>query len=101
MSSTEEKDLTREQKEFLEECMLEFGNRFTDEDSDFKEALERDISTPPIVNPWYGRPRIITNRSNYRQFHQNRNDKDNRDYHNNFRRDRYRNDGHNKRFKHS
>ncbi|GLV41613.1 DZIP1 [Carabus blaptoides fortunei] len=50
-------NLTREQKEFLEECESEFANRFTDADEAYKKVYDRDISTPPIISPWYGRSR--------------------------------------------
>lgn len=72
-------NLTREQQEFLDECLTEFANRFTEDDEDYKKAYDRDITTPPIVSPWYGRPRLTAARSNYRQGRYNRDRYENRE----------------------
>ncbi|XP_057653346.1 uncharacterized protein LOC130892151 [Diorhabda carinulata] len=86
--STEE--LSPDQKKFLKECDLEFSERFTDNDLEFKKILDSDIPAPPIISPWYDRQRF-NNRdrdrpsgsyNNYRNFNEN-------SYRDN-RRDRYR-----------
>lgn len=94
--------LTREQQSFLEECNLEFSDRFTDADLDYKKVFEEGVPSPPIMYPWYGRIRLIANRnraggSRYnanRGDHSERNDKDrdrrnDRNYENRGYRDRY------------
>lgn len=99
MAEDEECKLTTEQKDFLEECLVEFANRYTDEDEEYKKAYERGISTPPIMSPWQGRPRMTANRNRNsyqnRQYDRNRDDDNrydrNRDYESNYsRNDRHR-----------
>ncbi|CAG9858439.1 unnamed protein product [Phyllotreta striolata] len=51
-------NLTKEQKDFLEECNLEFSERFTDSDIEYKKIFDSEIPPPPIVAPWYGRQRF-------------------------------------------
>ncbi|CAG9840056.1 unnamed protein product [Diabrotica balteata] len=50
--------LTSEQKSFLEECNLEFSERYTDADIEFMKIFDSEIPPPPIVSPWYGRRRF-------------------------------------------
>ncbi|KAJ3655044.1 hypothetical protein Zmor_014188 [Zophobas morio] len=50
--------LTREQEAFLQECALEFSDRFTDADLEYKKIFEMGIPQPPIMCPWYGRARF-------------------------------------------
>ena len=51
-------DLTSEQKEFLEECEKEFGDRYTDGDSEFTQFKSAKKVPPPAVSPWNrGEPR--------------------------------------------
>lgn len=49
--------LTNEQTKFLEECEEEFKNRYTEEDSDFMKIKTQEAKKPPIVDPWYNKPR--------------------------------------------
>lgn len=96
-------ELTTEQKNFLEECLVEFANRYTDEDEEYKKVYDRGITAPPIMSPWSGRPRLTARRSGNRNSYQNRhdggrNDRDRYDR-NNYesrysRNDRYRDEGH-------
>ncbi|XP_055678212.1 RNA guanine-N7 methyltransferase activating subunit [Lutzomyia longipalpis] len=46
------RNLTEEQKQFLEECEKEFTHRFTERDSEFAEFLKREPRESPIVDPW-------------------------------------------------
>lgn len=50
-------ELTEKQLKFLENCEIEFNNRYTEEDSDYKLIEEVGIEPPPIVDPWYHKPR--------------------------------------------
>ncbi|CAH1111044.1 unnamed protein product [Psylliodes chrysocephalus] len=50
--------LTKDQEAFLEECNLEFFERFTDSDLEFKRVFDSEIPPPPIVTPWYGKQRF-------------------------------------------
>lgn len=87
--------LTKEQKAFLEECNLEFSDRFTDADLDYKKVFDEGIPPPPIMFPWHGRNKpALANRNraggsrynDYRgernndrnRFFRNREDRDNR-----------------------
>ncbi|XP_011304418.1 RNMT-activating mini protein [Fopius arisanus] len=49
--------LSEEQQNFLESCEEEFKNRFTDDDPDFVKFVETERQKPPIVDPWYNKPR--------------------------------------------
>lgn len=55
--------LTREQQVFLEECNLEFSDRFTDADVDYKKVYDDGIPPPPVMYPWYGRTRSTASRN--------------------------------------
>lgn len=44
-----------EQLSFMQTCEQEFKNRYTDEDPDFKQTKES--GDPPVVTPWYNKPR--------------------------------------------
>jgi hypothetical protein len=48
--------LTEEQKQFLAACEAQFNDRYTDADQEFIQYKDR-VSTPPIVDPWYNKPR--------------------------------------------
>ncbi|XP_031333891.1 uncharacterized protein LOC116163901 [Photinus pyralis] len=50
--------LTKEQEAFLEECLLEFSDRYTDADFEYKKTYDRGVPPPPIMFPWYGRPKL-------------------------------------------
>ncbi|KAJ8940036.1 hypothetical protein NQ314_010867 [Rhamnusium bicolor] len=76
-------ELTKEQKEFLEECNLEFSERFTDSDLEYKKIYESGIPPPPIMCPWYLRNRYNRDRagsSQYNDHHRNNDRLRNRDY---------------------
>lgn len=75
--------LTPQQKAFLEECNLEFSERFTDADPEYKEVYEKGIPPPPIMCPWYSRHKLVAQR--------------NRNYNNRYDRPRYYNDRNNDR----
>ncbi|KAF5287551.1 hypothetical protein FQA39_LY15880 [Lamprigera yunnana] len=51
--------LTREQQVFLDECQLEFSDRYTDADIEYKKVCEEGIPPPPIMYPWYERRKMI------------------------------------------
>lgn len=74
--------LTSEQIAFLEECALEFSDRFTDSDLDYKKMYDSEIPPPPIMHPWYGRNRMVPNR--YRPGGSQHDNRDNR-YDNRYR----------------
>ncbi|KAJ8982523.1 hypothetical protein NQ317_018564 [Molorchus minor] len=46
-------ELSKEQLTFLEECNLEFSERFTDADLEYKKVYDLGIPPPPIVYPWW------------------------------------------------
>ncbi|KDR24417.1 hypothetical protein L798_05078 [Zootermopsis nevadensis] len=48
--------LTEEQKQFLAACEAEFADRYTEVDQEFIQYKDR-VCTPPIVDPWYNKPR--------------------------------------------
>lgn len=52
-----EVNMTDEQKKFLQECELEFANRYTDEDKEFMKIKTMELIKPPIVDPWYNKSR--------------------------------------------
>lgn len=56
-SVAHEPDLDDRQKAFLERCEEEFTNRYSEEDSDYKKLLTEGVSDPPVVDPWYNKPR--------------------------------------------
>ncbi|XP_032677572.1 RNA guanine-N7 methyltransferase activating subunit-like [Odontomachus brunneus] len=49
--------LTSEQKKFLAECEEEFKDRYTEKDTNFMEIKRQVPKKPPIVDPWYNKPR--------------------------------------------
>lgn len=49
--------LTPDQEAFIEECSLEFSNRFTDADLEYKAVYSSEIPDPPIMCPWFERNR--------------------------------------------
>ncbi|KAF5276955.1 hypothetical protein FQR65_LT16119 [Abscondita terminalis] len=63
--------LTREQSAFLEECLLEFSDRYTDADVEYKKVSEEGIPPPPIMHPWHGRPKLTPYRNRDRGGHRN------------------------------
>lgn len=57
--------LTKEQKAFLEETNLEFSDRFTDADLEYKKVYDDGIPPPPVMYPWYVRNRPSGNRNSF------------------------------------
>lgn len=55
-------NLSAEQKRFLEECEIEFVDRFTDSDTEYKRIYDLGIPSPPIMFPWYTRGRYNNDR---------------------------------------
>ncbi|EZA58188.1 hypothetical protein DMN91_011375 [Ooceraea biroi] len=49
--------LTTEQRKFLEECEEEFKDRYTEKDNSFMNIKMQELKKPPIVDPWYNKPR--------------------------------------------
>lgn len=45
-------DLTEDQAAFLAECEKEFGDRYTDKDTEYMKLKSKPLSNPPIVHPW-------------------------------------------------
>lgn len=52
-----ENKMTEEQIRFLEECEIEFKDRFTENDIEFMKIKRAIPKKPPIVDPWYNKPR--------------------------------------------
>ncbi|KAJ8951860.1 hypothetical protein NQ318_019836 [Aromia moschata] len=46
-------ELTENQLAFLEECNLEFSERYTDSDLEYKKVYDTGIPPPPIICPWW------------------------------------------------
>ncbi|XP_065223400.1 uncharacterized protein ZC262.2-like [Planococcus citri] len=106
-SSSQDKEnilkLTEQQQNFIDECEKLFANRYTDEDAEYKSISESSIGDPPILDPWYGKPKRNFNWSGRRDdrrrddhFRNDRRDDRRGDRYRNFddnrRRDGYRND---------
>ncbi|XP_077279983.1 uncharacterized protein LOC143907223 [Temnothorax americanus] len=68
--------LTSEQAKFIEECEEEFKDRYTENDSDFMKIKTQEPKRPPIVDPWYNKPR----RHDWSRQNQNQN-RDKRNHH--------------------
>lgn len=56
ISNSSEDLLTEEQRQFIEMCETEFANRFTETDEEYCKIQQTRMS-PPIVDPWYNKPR--------------------------------------------
>ncbi|KAK7576178.1 hypothetical protein V9T40_012464 [Parthenolecanium corni] len=103
-STTDSLALTEDQEAFVKECEAEFCDRYTEKDDDYKKLKEVGIGDPPIVEPWYSKPRrnfdwslkdkargdnrqedSYRQRNSYRQGDSNRQHQNNRrdNYHNN------------------
>ncbi|XP_015113909.1 RNA guanine-N7 methyltransferase activating subunit [Diachasma alloeum] len=74
--------LSEEQESFLESSEEEFKYRYTDDDAEFVKYMNTERAKPPIVDPWYNKPR----RPQFDWRQGKRRDWDNRDRRNN---DRY------------
>lgn len=82
-------NLTKEQLAFLEECNLEFSERYTDSDLEYKKIYDLGIPPPPIMCPWYGKGRFnnrdrggdrYNDHRNRNQYYRNEDNNRNRDY---------------------
>ncbi|XKL61082.1 hypothetical protein PGB90_008139 [Kerria lacca] len=51
---------------FLENCEKEFADRYTEKDLDYKNLMESEIAEPPIMDPWYNKPKRNYNWNNER-----------------------------------
>lgn len=49
--------MTEEQEKFLEECENEFKDRYSENDPEFMKVKKAIPKKPPIVDPWYHKPR--------------------------------------------
>ncbi|XP_063973223.1 RNA guanine-N7 methyltransferase activating subunit [Diachasmimorpha longicaudata] len=49
--------LSEEQQSFLASCEEEFKYRYTDDDTEFMKYMNAESQKPPIVDPWYNKPR--------------------------------------------
>ncbi|KAK4880740.1 hypothetical protein RN001_008886 [Aquatica leii] len=78
--------LTREQEAFFGECLLEFSDRYTNADIEYKKVYDEGIPPPPIMYPWHGRQKLTAyrnrDRGGYRDRRYDNNSRDNkyRDY---------------------
>uniref|UniRef100_A0A6M2DGK6 Uncharacterized protein n=1 Tax=Xenopsylla cheopis TaxID=163159 RepID=A0A6M2DGK6_XENCH len=59
-------NLTDEHRAFLAECEVEFADRYTEKDNDYKIRVEAKDNPPPIVDPWEG-----TRKKNYDNHNRN------------------------------
>ena len=68
--------LTEEQQEFLEECEMEFADRYTEKDKEYIETRNAKSFSPPILTPWEGHARHSSHssshhsNSNKRRYHE-------------------------------
>ncbi|XP_059621781.1 RNA guanine-N7 methyltransferase activating subunit [Phlebotomus argentipes] len=46
------RNLTEDQKRFLDECEKEFAQRFTEKEREFSEFYRKEPQEPPIVENW-------------------------------------------------
>lgn len=67
-----EKNLTDEQKKFLEECEEEFKDRYTEKDTEFMKIKNMELKKPPIADPWYPRNKRYNNDRDERYRHRGR-----------------------------
>lgn len=51
-------NLTVEQLTFIEECLKEFSDRYSENDSDYQKVYDEGVPNPPIVSPWHTRSRF-------------------------------------------
>lgn len=54
--------LSVEQEQFLEQCEIEFVDRYSACDKEYINIYKAGISSPPIMFPWYGRFRFNNDR---------------------------------------
>ena len=48
-------ELSTEEQKLLDDPQNEFKNRFTGEDTEFMEVVQKKLSDPPIVQHWVGK----------------------------------------------
>lgn len=56
-STVGSKGVSENLEAFVKECETEFGDRYTENDADYKKLKETGIGKPPIVEPWYSKQR--------------------------------------------
>ncbi|XP_055715708.1 RNA guanine-N7 methyltransferase activating subunit [Phlebotomus papatasi] len=66
------RNLTEDQKKFLEECEKEFANRFTERDWEFAEFYKKEPQVPPIVDSWMSRQYNQNHGNHHRNDHYQR-----------------------------
>lgn len=99
-------NLTDEERAFVNECELEFINRYTEKDYDYMLHIKIGMNPPPCVEPWYpkgenrdrndGGYRNDRNEGGYRNERNDggyRNDRNEGGYRNDRNEGGYRNDG--------
>ena len=64
-----EKNLTDEQKKFLEDCENEFTDRYTEKEAEFMKIKNMELKKPPIIEPWYPMNGRYNNDRNDRRRH--------------------------------
>lgn len=55
-------NLSVEQEQFLEQCEMEFVDRYSECDEEYMKIYKAGIPSPPIMFPWYGRTRYNNDR---------------------------------------
>lgn len=61
----DDKAMTDEEKKLMDECELEFNNRYGDDDPDYIKYKNFERKKPPIVDPWFNKPVHSSSRRNY------------------------------------
>lgn len=56
-STNNAQELNESQRAFLESCEQDFANRYTSDDPEYEKLVNEGIGDPPIVAPWYTKPR--------------------------------------------
>lgn len=78
--------LTKVQEEFLDECLSEFSDKYTDQDLEYAKTFDEGVPAPPLIYPWFSRTRGNFNRdrgsgrSSYRSGYHDRDGHNNRSY---------------------
>ncbi|XP_012279416.1 RNMT-activating mini protein [Orussus abietinus] len=53
----ETQTVTGSNQDFIAECEEEFAHRYSEKDKDFMAIYSAEPRKPPIVDPWYNKPR--------------------------------------------
>ncbi len=90
--------LDKSQEDFIKNCDAEFAHRYTEDDIDYKNLKETGFQNPPIVDPWFTKPKRNFNWDNKNRpdFRRNSNNGDRRD---NYQGNKYKNQ-HNNNYRH-